>query len=368
MSSEGDKDLASASLPIDAVIRIGLVGLLGYWSLKVIGPFLTVALWSLILTVALYPLFDWLSLRLGSRRLAAFLITLLCLIMVIGPITWLGIALISGAEFLVRDFDANSWVPSPPDSVKRWPLIGELAYRLWTLATTDTKAIILEVAPSLKPLGGALLGLAGSVVFGLLEFVASIVIAGFLFSPGPHLIEALRSVLRRVSGNRSEQMLKIAGSTIRNVSRGVVGIALAQALLAGLGFAVAGVPGAGFLSFVALLLGIVQIGPAILLIPMVVWSWTAMETTTALMFTAYMIPVSLIDNIFRPFLMARGLSTPMPVILIGVLGGTIAYGISGMFLGPIVLSVAWALIVAWAHEGIGAPSALPESPDCDLSR
>jgi predicted PurR-regulated permease PerM len=101
---------------------------------------------------------------------------------------------------------------------------------------------------------------------------------------------------------------------------------------------------------------------------MVVWSWTAMETTTALMFTAYMIPVSLIDNIFRPFLMARGLSTPMPVILIGVLGGTIAYGISGMFLGPIVLSVAWALIVAWAHEGIGAPSALPESPDCDLSR
>jgi Protein of unknown function (DUF3141)/AI-2E family transporter len=120
--------------------------------------------------------------------------------------------------------------------------------------------------------------------------------------------------------------------------------------LGGLGFVVAGIPAAGFLSFLALVLGIVQIGPAILFIPIVVWSWMAMETTSALIFTAYMIPVGLVDNVLRPLVMARGLNTPMPVILIGVIGGTIAYGISGLFLGPIVLSVAWALIVAWTQE------------------
>jgi predicted PurR-regulated permease PerM len=113
---------------------------------------------------------------------------------------------------------------------------------------------------------------------------------------------------------------------------------------------VAGIPAAGFLGCVVLILGIIQIGPAILLIPIVIWSWTAMATTNALLFTVYMIPVGLLDNVLRPVVMARGLTTPMPVILIGVIGGTIAYGISGLFLGPIVLSVAWALIAAWVQE------------------
>ncbi len=145
-------------------------------------------------------------------------------------------------------------------------------------------------------------------------------------------------------------MLNLAGSTISNVSRGVVGIALVQSFLAGLGFLAAGVPAAGFLSFIALVLAIIQIGPAILFITIVVWSWTAMETANALMFTAYMVPVSLADNVLRPLVMARGLTTPMPVIFIGVVGGTLAYGINGLFLGPVVLSVAWALLVAWMHE------------------
>jgi predicted PurR-regulated permease PerM len=158
------------------------------------------------------------------------------------------------------------------------------------------------------------------------------------------------SGLSCADGQRSEEMLKLAGSTIRNVSRGVVGIALMQSFLAGLGFLAAGVPAAGFLGFIALVLAIIQIRPAILFIPIVVWSWTAMETANALMFTAYMVPVGLVDNILRPLVMGRGLTTPMPVILIGVVGGTLAYGLSGLFLGPVVLSVTWALLAAWAQE------------------
>jgi predicted PurR-regulated permease PerM len=354
MTVEKNRALAPApfdSLNVDFAIRIGLLALLGYWSLKVITPFITVALWSAILTVALYPLFDWLARKLGSRRLSATLITLLCLTIVIGPVTWLGFGLIGGVELIVKEFDSEIFsIPLPSESVKGWPLIGEQLHRLWTTAATDAKAVLLEVAPKLKPLAGRLLDIGQSVTFGLLEFVASIVIAGFLFSPGPRLVETLKALLRRILSDRGEEMVQLAGGTIRNVSRGVVGIALLQSVLAGLGFLVVGIPAAGFLGFITLMLGIVQIGPAILLIPIVVWSWTALQITNALLFTAYMIPVGLLDNVLRPIVMARGLTTPMPVILIGVVGGTIAYGISGLFLGPIVLSVAWALIAAWVQE------------------
>jgi len=342
---------AFKSSTIDLAILIGLLGLLAYWSLKVIGPFLTVALWSAILTVALYPLFDWLARQLGSRRLAATLITLLCLMVVIGPVTWLGFGLIGGVEMVITRLDAAlPSIPLPPEWVKGWPVIGEPVHRLWTTAATDMKAIVVQVAPKLKPLGGKLLDVAGGVVFGLLEFIAAIIIAGFLFSPGPRLLDSLRSFARRILSDRGEEMVQLAGSTIRNVSRGVVGVALVQSFLAGLGFLVAGVPAAGFLAFLVLLLAIIQIGPTILLIPIVIWSWLAMETVHAAAFTVYLLLVGVIDNVLKPIVMARGVATPMPIILIGVIGGTITYGISGLFVGPIILSVAWALLVAWMQE------------------
>ena len=354
MSAERDKFPAPSpfeSSTVDVVILIALLGLLGYWSLKVIGPFLTVALWSAILAVALYPLFDWLAQQLGSRRLAATLITLLCLMVVIGPVAWLGFGLIGGVDMLISRFDAElPSIPLPAESVKAWPLIGEQVYRLWTTAATDLKAILIEVAPKLKPIGGKLLDISGSVVFGLLEFIAAIIIAGFLFSPGPRLVDGLRLFSRRILSERGEEMVQLAGNTTRNVSRGVVGVALVQSFLAGVGFLVAGVPAAGFFAFLVLLLAIVQIGPTLLLIPIVIWGWVTMGTVHAVVFTVYMLLVGVIDNVLKPIVMARGVTTPMPIILIGVIGGTITYGISGLFLGPIVLSVAWALMVDWLQK------------------
>ncbi len=339
------------SLTIDVAIRIGLLALIAYWSLKVIGPFVTILLWSGILTVALYPVFNWLARLIGSKTLAAAMITVLSLMIVLGPVTWLGFAMIGGIELLVKGIDTGQLaIPMPPDVVKSWPLIGEKIFQLWSQAATNTEALLLQAAPYLKDIGGKLLGLSQGVAVGLLEFVGSIVIAGFLYSPGPRILDFMRTLLRRILGHESQEMLQLIGSTIRNVARGVVGIALLQALLAGLGFIVAGIPAAGLFTFLALLLGIVQIGPSILIIPMVVWSWTKMDPSSALIFTAYMVPVSLADNILRPIIMARGLSTPMPVILVGVIGGMIAYGISGLFVGPIVLAVLWALIQEWAIE------------------
>jgi predicted PurR-regulated permease PerM len=165
------------------------------------------------------------------------------------------------------------------------------------------------------------------------------------------MVNALSSVLNRALNLRGRDLVELVGATVRNVSRGVIGVALLQAFLAGAAFVTAGVPGASVLAFAALLLGVLQIGPAILFVPIIVWSWMTMETKGALMFTAYMVPVGLIDNILRPVLMARGLTTPMPVIMVGVLGGMIAYGIVGLFFGPVILSVAWAVLAAWMERG-----------------
>jgi predicted PurR-regulated permease PerM len=183
----------------------------------------------------------------------------------------------------------------------------------------------------------------------LLKFIIAVVISGFLFIPGPSLIHSIKNVIGRVAAARGEEFIDLAGATIRNVSRGIIGIAVLQALLAGIGLLFAGVPAAGLFSFLVLVLGIIQVGPSVILLPLIIWSWFAMDTTTAVLFTLYMVPVNLLDNILRP-LVAKGLSTPMPVILIGVLGGTLVHGMIGLFVGPIVLSIAWQLLVVWTRD------------------
>ncbi len=346
-----DPGVPLSAATTDLVIRLGLLGLLAYWSLKTIAPLLTIVLWSAILAVALYPIYDWLALRSRHPRLAATLVTLLCLMVVIGPVTWLAYGLVAGADSLVRQIDSGLLaIPRPGESVKGWPLVGERIHQIWTGAASNIKAALADMAPSLKLIGAKLLGFAEGVGLGLLQFMASIVIAGFLLVPGPRLVNAIRLLVRRIFSYRSEEMVQLAGTTIRNVARGVVGIALLQAILAGVGFLLAGIPAPGVLAFIALVLGVIQIGSGVIIVPIVIWSWTSMEAMQAALFTLYMIPVGLIDNLLRPILVARGLSTPTPVIVLGVIGGTLAYGLIGLFFGPIVLSVAWALLCGWVNE------------------
>jgi predicted PurR-regulated permease PerM len=333
------------------VIRIVCLGLLGYWSLILIRPFLTIIVWSIIITVALYPIFDWLSTKLyGHRALAAVAITVFTFFVMLGPVTWLALNLAETVRMLLARFgDGSLAIPPPSEALKAWPLIGEKIYEIWQLASTNLQALVLEAAPYLKPLGTSLLSAAGSVGINLLKFTVALVISGFLFIPGPSLIHSIKNVLGRVAAGRGEEFVDLAGATIRNISRGIIGIAILQALLAGIGLLFAGVPAAGLFSFLVLLLGIVQIGPSFILVPLIIWSWFTMDAIMAILFTLYMVPVNLLDNILRP-LVAKGLVTPMPVILIGVLGGTLVHGMIGLFVGPVVLSIAWQLLLVWTRD------------------
>jgi predicted PurR-regulated permease PerM len=337
---------------IDVAIRLGALGLLLYWSLVLVRPFISIVIWSVVLTVALYPVFEWMAFRLrGRRRLAAILTTILSLLIIIGPVTWLALGLIESLRAISERLDFSTLtLPPPSKSLKEWPLIGDAVYQFWDLASTNIGAALAKLLPQLKPLGSSLLRTGADTGIGMVKFLASIIIAGFLFVPAPSLADAIKKLARRLNSARGEEFVIQAGATIRAVSRGVIGISVLQALLAGIGLMVAGIPQASLITFAVLICGIIQIGPSIVLIPVIIWSWTLMGTTSAVLFTAYMIPVNLIDNFLRPIIMGRGLKTPMPVILIGVIGGTLAYGITGLFLGPIVLALVWELLVAWIKE------------------
>lgn len=337
---------------IEVAIRLGVLALLLYWSLILVRPFISIVVWSAVLAVALYPLFDWTSFHLGGRRrLAAVLITILSLLVVIGPATWLGLGLIDSFRLISERLDASALaIPPPLEAVKDWPVVGNPIYEFWDLASTNLSAALAKIIPQLKPLGGRLLRVGADTGLGIVKFLVSIIIAGFLFSPAPAIVDALKKLSRRLNPTRGEEFLDQAAATIRAVSRGVIGISVLQALLAGIGLMVAGIPQASLITFAVLVFGIIQIGPSIVLIPVIIWSWTILDTTPALLFTAYMIPVNLLDNFLRPVVMGRGLKTPTLVILIGVIGGTIAYGITGLFLGPIVLAVIWELLAAWIRE------------------
>lgn len=328
------------------LIRLGLLALLIVWTVYLVRPFVTILVWALVLAVALNPAFVWLDRALGGRpRIAAVVFTAFNLAIFIGPATWLGMGAMDGIKDFAAELSAGELtLPLPPQTLKSWPLVGTRLYELWEQASTNLRSALHQIAPYLKPFASTLLGLAGDAGVGAVKFLLSIIVCGVLFPYGRQLIAAGRGFLSRIVPEQSEHFLDLAGATIRAVSQGVIGIAVIQALLAGIGFKLAGIPIAGLLALMVLLLSIVQIGAALVMIPVILWIWTDSEVTTAVLLTIFLGLVSILDNILKPLVMGRGLTTPTLVILIG---GTLGHGIVGLFIGPIILSVAWELAVAW---------------------
>ncbi len=344
----------AGAAPIDLALRLAALALLIYWAGVLIAPFAAILIWSAILAVALAPLHRWLAARLGGRMgLAAGVITVIGLAIVLGPVAALVASLTGTALGLMAGLrDGTLAVPPPPPGARELPLVGERLHQLWSAAANNLSSFLEAHADAIiawiNPLVGSIIGIGG----GVLAFAVAVVVAGFLFRhavAGQRFLD--RSAERIVSG-RGRAFVAMSGATIRNVSRGVVGISALQAVLVGAALIVAGVPAAGLLTVGVLLLGIVQVGPGILLIGILIWSWSAMATLPALLLTLYLVPVGLLDNVLKPIVMAKGLDTPMLVVLVGVIGGTLAHGLIGLFIGPIVLAVAYDLLIAWIG---GAP-------------
>jgi len=336
---------------VDVAVRLVALGLLGAWCFALLRPFIAIVVWGAILAVALWPIFLALQrLFAGRRTLAAGVLTLAGLALMLGPVALLLANLATSAEALLRALSQGAVeVPPPPAPVATWPWIGPPLDEVWTEASENLEAVLERFAPHLGRLANALVAIAATAGITLLQFVAAIILAGVLLPNAEAIRPGLGRFVERLTPARGKGFVDLAAATVRNIARGVVGVAVLQGLLLGVGFLAAGIPFAGLWTLLSVVLAIVQIGPAVIVLGTLVYAWTSLDVTTALLFTLWMIPASLVDNVLRPILMAHGLPVPMVVIFAGVIGGTLVHGLVGLFVGPVVLALGWELMRAWVR-------------------
>ena len=333
---------------IEVSIHVGLMVLLTAACLFILRPFLPLVAWGIVIAIAVFPAYRWLRSMVGGRgKLAAILLTLLFLAILIIPVVLLTERMVEGIQTLAVRFKGGAFsVPSPPASVGTWPIVGAPLQKLWTKASTDLTGLLQSLAPQIKAfVPGVLTASAG---FGLtvLQFILSILVAGALLANASGCATVTCSLANRLFGDRGPEFEDLAGSTIRSVTNGILGVAIIQTVLAGLGFVVAGLPGFGLWTLIFLFAAVLQVG-ALVLVPAVIYMFAIASTTKAVLFLLWCIVVALIDNVLKPLLLGRGVAVPIAVVFLGAIGGFIALGIIGLFVGAIVLSVGYKLFLAW---------------------
>lgn len=333
----------------DIAIRLAVLGFFLYLAQSLIHPFMGILIWSVVLTVAMFPVFTWIRARLGGRGgLAATLVTLLCLLVVFGPMAILSTSLVGSLENLASGIKNGTLaIPAAPASLNRIPIIGAELVDAWTWTTTHVTELFQKYASSLLIPGEFILKTIAALAGSILIFAISVVIAGFLFVPGPNIVDVARDIAHRIVGPHGSDYVRVAGTTIRGVARGIIGVAVLQALAIGTVILIAGVPHAGLLTVGVLFLAIVQIGTSPVVFPLIIWFWLSHDTMPAVLFTLALAPIGTLEHFIKPIIIGKGLDTPMVVIVIGVVGGTLTHGLTGLFIGPVVLAVAYELVKYW---------------------
>jgi predicted PurR-regulated permease PerM len=244
-------------------------------------------------------------------------------------------------------------IPPPPPKVATWPIIGTPVNRLWSLASTDLSDLLRSFAPQIRTAVSGLLSASAGIAFTVLQFVLSILVSGLLLAKAEDATKVTRSIASRLFGDNGPEFHKLIAATIRSVTVGILGVAFIQTVFAGIGFVVAGLPSAGLWAMVFLFAAVLQLG-VLVLIPAVIYAFTITTTTKAVVFMIWCIFVALMDNVLKPILLGRGVEVPIAVVFLGAIGGFIAMGIIGLFVGAIVLSVGYKLFLAWLEKPAAA--------------
>ena len=339
---------------IEAAIRLGLLMLLAAWCFMIVYPFIEPVMWGVIIAVAIYPLFIKLRSVMGERnKLASAVYTLLALAFLITPTLMISNSVIESSQAISEKYDQGQLqIPPPEEGVKEWPLIGEKLYAFWSQASTNLQGTIENYEPQLKQAGEKIIAIAAGAGGGILQFVISIIISGIMVANAPAAYKVtLKTFSRLTNETQGEMFTNLSRDTIRSIAQGVIGIAIIQALLSGLGMYIMDVPAWGLWSLFILVLAIAQLPPLLVLGFVIAYVWTAAETTPAVIFTIYALIVSGSDSFLKPLLLGRGLKTPMLVILLGAIGGMLMSGIIGLFIGAVILALGYELFMEWLDLG-----------------
>ncbi len=341
-------DKAQVNRALEASIHIGLAFLLATACLLILRPFMPLLAWGIIIAVAAYPAFKRLQKLMGGRGVvAAVVFTLALLAVLILPVFLLAGSLIDGVESVTAHVKSGAAIiPPPPSTIAGWPLIGAPLARVWLLASRDLSELLREFAPQIKAaLPGVLsatAGLGGTV----LQLLLSVVVSGVLLANAQAAYKMTRSLANRLFGEKGPEFQELVGSTIRSVTFGIIGVAIIQSAFAAVGFLVVGLPAVGLWAVIFLIAAVLQVG-GLILVPAVIYVFATASTTKAVIFLVWCIIVGLMDNVLKPLLLGRGVAVPIAVVFLGAIGGFVAMGIIGLFVGAIVLSVGYKLFLAW---------------------
>jgi predicted PurR-regulated permease PerM len=333
---------------VEASIYIGLAIILVTACLLILRPFVPLLAWGIIIAVAVYPGLGKLQALLGgSQVLAGVLCTLILLAVVLLPVILLTQSLVQSTQVVIASLKAGTLaVPPPPPAVGNWPIIGAPLARAWGLASNDLTDAIRSFAPQIKEILPGLLSTSAGIGLTVVQLLLSILVAGVLLANAQAAYDCTCSVFGRIFGAKGPEFQQLIGATIRSVTFGILGVAIIQSVFAALGFLVVGLPGAGLWTVIFVFAAVLQAG-ALVLIPAVIYVFAIASTTKAVLFLVWCIIVGVIDNMLKPLLLGRGVAVPVAVVFLGAIGGFVAMGIIGLFVGAIVLSLGYKLFLAW---------------------
>jgi predicted PurR-regulated permease PerM len=312
-------------------------------------------LWALILAITIYPLHQMLAARIGGKQgLASTLIVLLAVAVIITPTVMLGSHFADSVHDLVKGVRDNTLqVPAPSDKVASVPIVGNRVHALWSQAHEDLPAVVKSMQPKIGDLASKALGIVAGMGGSLLMFIFSFIVAGIMMAWGESGARAMQEIFERIAGlARGKEFTTLSTATVRAVASGVIGIACIQALIIGVALMIAGVPFAGLLAAVVLVLGIAQLPALLITLPVIGWIWASGEyaTVPAAAYSVLLFVGGMADNVLKPIMLGRGVDAPMPVILIGALGGMATTGILGMFIGATGLAVGYQIFMLWVAD------------------
>jgi predicted PurR-regulated permease PerM len=345
---------------LEVLIRAGVVLALAMLCYKIFAPFIVLMVWALILAVALYPAHQRLARRVGGRQgLSATLIVILGLVIIVAPTAVLMDSLGDSIKGLVHGVQTNTLqIPAPRAAVQQVPVVGERIYDAWERAHADLPRFVQSLQPKIGDVTRGALGFVANIGVAILVFLAAFIVAGIVMTHGESGARSAEAIFARlVNPERAPRFVKLATATIRAVAQGVIGVALIQAIVIGVALMVAGVPFAGALALVALVLGIAQLPALLVTLPAIICIWSSGDygTASAVIYTVVLGVGGILDNFLKPLMLGRGVDAPMPVILLGALGGMAGAGIHGLFVGAVLLALGYQIFMGWVYANPAVP-------------
>ena len=333
---------------VSASLRIAFVALLFILSFLILKPFIVMVLWGIIIAVGIFPIFKKFSKILGNRdKLASILLTLFALALLIVPSILLLESTIESVQNIAVEYqEKRLHVPPPSAEVAEWPFVGEPIYNLWKLASINLQSALESLEPQIKEYGPAIIdaiaGLGGTILLSII----SLIIAGILLLKSDSTELTTHKIFKFLIGKEGEGFTQIAVLTIRSVVQGVLGVAIIQSVASGLVMLIFGIPAPGLWALIVLFLAIVQLPPILILLPVSIYGFSVMDGTPAVIFLILSITISVADSFLKPLFLGKGVDVPMLVILLGAIGGMMLMGIMGLFIGAVILALAYKVFQA----------------------